>query len=201
MQSDLSAGLSQPVPVDVPGNREEISLYGCGADVVRIGKHPHKRLRSNIVRLCRITGKVKRKAVNVPRVGFVELLEVDHCGACRIRGRVETLMLAWPIGMLLVHPAVNVVRQLLGHRSFKARSAADYSKEPHGPVTRIFAVGPIGSTLGGAEFNRHLLHHWEPQISYTRFRELETFLLDSQAAEVIRNSPERQTSVAERIFS
>jgi len=96
--------------------------------------------------------------------------------------------MAWPIGMVLVHPAINALRQLLEHRSFNAKSSIDYSRKPHGAVTRIFAGGPIGSTLGGAGFNRHLLHHWEPQISYTRLAELEAFLLESEAAGVIRRS-------------
>lgn len=62
----------------------------------------------------------------------------------------------------------------------------DYSTQPHGAVNRLFGDGPLASTLGGAGFNRHLLHHWEPQISYTRLRELEVYLLRTDAAEGVR---------------
>jgi fatty acid desaturase len=96
--------------------------------------------------------------------------------------------LAWPFGMFVIFPAVNSVRQLLEHRSFEARSNVDYTREAHGALTRLFDSGPIASTLGGAGFNRHLLHHWEPQLSYTRFAELEAFLLETSAAEIVRSS-------------
>jgi fatty acid desaturase len=100
----------------------------------------------------------------------------------------STLLLAWPLGVLVIHPAINATRQLLEHRSFDADSRIDYGKVAHGATTRMFGSGPISSTLGGAGFNRHLLHHWEPQISYTRFAELEAFLLDTAAAGVVRDA-------------
>jgi fatty acid desaturase len=94
---------------------------------------------------------------------------------------------AWPLGMASVHPFINATRQLLEHRRFDARSDVDYATNVHGAETRMFRVGPLASTLGGAGFNRHMLHHWEPQISYTRFGELERFLLDTQHADVFRH--------------
>lgn len=105
-----------------------------------------------------------------------------------VLGGAPSLALAWCGGMVLVHPFFNAVRQVLEHRSFEARRSVDYSTEPHGPVTRMFGDGPISSTLGGAGFNRHLLHHWEPQISYTCFRELEVYLSKTQAGDVISRS-------------
>lgn len=99
-----------------------------------------------------------------------------------------SVAVAWVLGMAAVHPLVNAVRQLLEHRSFFARSDIDYASEPHGPATRMFGRGPIASTFGGAGFNRHLLHHWEPQISYTRLAELEVFLLDTPCAPTFRKA-------------
>lgn len=100
---------------------------------------------------------------------------------------IWSLFFAWPFGMLVVHPAINAVRQLLEHRRADARSDVDYTQLDQGVVTRMFGSGPLASTLGGAGFNRHLLHHWEPQLSYTRFRELEAFLLDSEAGTAIKS--------------
>jgi fatty acid desaturase len=100
--------------------------------------------------------------------------------------RCWSLFFAWPFGIIVVHTAVTAVRQALEHRRFDARSDVDYTKEPHGANTRMFGSGPIASTLGGAGFNRHLLHHWEPQLSYTTFAELEVYLLDTDAAPVVR---------------
>lgn len=105
--------------------------------------------------------------------------------------------LAWPVSTFVIFPAINGIRQLLEHRSYDASSSVDYAKVPHGAVTRIFGSGPIASTLGGAGFNRHLLHHFEPQISYTRFRELEAFLLDTAAAGALKAN----TSTYARTFA
>jgi fatty acid desaturase len=102
--------------------------------------------------------------------------------------RCWSLLLAWPFGMIIVLPAITSIRQLLEHRSYDAKSETDYATEPHGAVTRMFGRGPIASTLGGAGFNRHLLHHWDPQLSYTNFAALEAFLLRTEAAPVIRNA-------------
>jgi fatty acid desaturase len=98
---------------------------------------------------------------------------------------------AWVVGMGLVYPFFGAVRQVLEHRSEYARSDVDYRVEPHGAMSRLFGDGPVASTLGGAGFNRHLLHHWEPQVSYTRLKDLEGFLLDTELAGYLRS---RRTS-------
>lgn len=101
--------------------------------------------------------------------------------------RCWSLLFAWPFAMLVVHPAINAFRQLLEHRRADARRDVDYSQQDQGIVTRMFGSGPIASTLGGAGFNRHLLHHWDPQLSYTRFVELEVFLHETIAGDAVRS--------------
>jgi len=49
----------------------------------------------------------------------------------------------------------------------------------------MFGRGPFSSIFGGAGFNRHLLHHWEPSVSYTNLPALEAYLLDTEAAPLI----------------
>jgi fatty acid desaturase/GT2 family glycosyltransferase len=100
---------------------------------------------------------------------------------------------AWVLGSLAFRPMFNTVRQLLEHRSEHADPAADYSAIAHGAVNRLFGKGPVANTLGAAGFNRHLLHHWDPGVSYTRLAELETFLLDTELASSLRA---RRTSYA-----
>jgi hypothetical protein len=34
--------------------------------------------------------------------------------------------------------------------------------------------------LGAAGFNRHLLHHWDPAVSYTQFDAMEKFMMQTQ---------------------
>lgn len=100
------------------------------------------------------------------------------------------LALSWGIGMLVVFPFFGAVRQLLEHRGENASREQNYAQVAHGEVNRMFGDGPLASTLGGAGFNRHLLHHWEPAISYTCFKELEQYLMDTQVADFVRS---RQT--------
>lgn len=99
--------------------------------------------------------------------------------------------LAWVIGVVVVMPLLAVLRPILEHRSEHADPSADYFQVAHGVVNRLFGDGLISSTFGAAGFNRHLLHHWDPQISYTRLAEVETFLMDTEFAEKLQR---RQTT-------
>jgi fatty acid desaturase len=84
--------------------------------------------------------------------------------------------LGWVLGIGMVFPFFGALRQLLEHRDERASSKIDYRKQNHGAYTRLFRGGLFSATFGGAGFNRHLLHHWEPQVSYTNLPELEAFL-------------------------
>lgn len=108
--------------------------------------------------------------------------------------QAEAASLAWLAGLLLVFPFFVSLRQLLEHRSEGANPQVDYREVDHGAVNRLFGDGPVASTLGSAGFNRHALHHWEPNVSYTRLGDLEGYLLETPAAEHVRR---RQTSYAE----
>ncbi|MBL8896663.1 MAG: fatty acid desaturase [Planctomycetes bacterium] len=93
--------------------------------------------------------------------------------------------LAWALGLGVVFPFFASVRQVLEHRDERARADVDYASVDHGAVNRMFGSGPLASTLGGAGFNRHLLHHLEPQLSYTRLAELERFLLGTELRDAL----------------
>lgn len=95
------------------------------------------------------------------------------------------LLFTWFAGLLMMFPFLNSVRQLLEHRDEQATSDQDFTQCDHGEVNRMFGSGPIASTLGSAGFNRHLLHHWDPQISYTNLAEVERFLDDSNASPIL----------------
>lgn len=92
---------------------------------------------------------------------------------------------AWLIGVGLLMPLVGSIRQILEHRMDDARSDIDYSKVDQGACTRMFGDSLFAKLLGASGFNRHLLHHWEPQIPYTRFPELERFLADTQMRPIL----------------
>ncbi len=90
---------------------------------------------------------------------------------------------AWLAGILLVVPFLGSVRQVLEHRAADARCDSDFGTLEHGPVNRMFSGGIPTQYFGAAGFDRHLLHHWDPDISYTRFDDMEAFLRDSSLAD------------------
>jgi fatty acid desaturase len=100
-----------------------------------------------------------------------------------------SLSLAWILSMLIVFPFFATLRQILEHRDELAGSNLDFTTTPHGKITRIFTSGFMSRSFGGAGFNKHMIHHWDPQISYTRFKDVEAFLLRSAATkELIGNA-------------
>lgn len=87
---------------------------------------------------------------------------------------------AWALGIGVVFPFLGALRQLLEHRRPDASRSVNYTEVPHGAYTRVFGSGLCASILGGAGFNRHLIHHWDPTLSCTRFSEMEKFIEDTQ---------------------
>lgn len=98
---------------------------------------------------------------------------------------LPSLSVAWILGVGMVFPLLGALRQLLEHRDPNADPQTNYLEHDHGAFTRIFNPGVFSSLFGAAGFNRHLLHHWEPQVSYTNLHQLEAYLLDTDIAPVI----------------
>ena len=97
--------------------------------------------------------------------------------------------LAWAGGVIVFFPFFGALRQLLEHRDLEADASADFTQTNHGRVSRIFMVGWLSNTFGGAGFVRHMLHHWDPQASYTRLRDIEDFLLNTEkCGDIIKRS-------------
>lgn len=83
--------------------------------------------------------------------------------------------LVWAIAVVFVFPFFASTRQILEHRAADAACSTDFSVVPQGPVNRLFGRGLFSRYFGAAGFNRHLLHHWDPTVSYTRFDEMQAF--------------------------
>lgn len=112
-----------------------------------------------------------------------------------------SLAAAWIVGMAVFFPVFYAVRQVLEHRDERAESRIDYRIIPHGAVNRLFGDGPLASTFGGAGFNRHLLHHWEPQLSYTSLKDLEVYLMETDAAAILTQHRTSYLKIFTRLFS
>ncbi|MGW5115829.1 fatty acid desaturase [Streptomyces noursei] len=84
--------------------------------------------------------------------------------------------LAWLLGAGAIFPLCAMTRTVVEHRRLDAPCSVDFTVVEHGPVNRLFGGDPLSRSFGAAGFNKHLLHHWDPAISYTRFGEMERFL-------------------------
>jgi fatty acid desaturase len=99
------------------------------------------------------------------------------------------LMAAWLIGLAIVFPSLATIRQLLEHRGLHASRKTNYKKTDHGKVSRLFGKGIIDSSFGAAGFNRHLLHHWDPSVSYTSLPDIEDYLSNCpETSNIIKES-------------
>jgi fatty acid desaturase len=83
--------------------------------------------------------------------------------------------LVWMIAIVFVFPFFASIRQILEHRAADAACSMDFGQVPQGPVNRTFGTDLFSRYFGAAGFNRHLLHHWDPTVSYTRFDEMQIF--------------------------
>ena len=83
--------------------------------------------------------------------------------------------IVWLIAVVFVFPALTSIRQLLEHRSAAAGCESDFTQDLHGPVNRLFGSDVFSRFFGAAGFNRHLLHHWDPTVSYTCFDQMQSF--------------------------
>jgi hypothetical protein len=52
----------------------------------------------------------------------------------------------------------------------------------------MFGTDFFSRYYGAAGFNRHLLHHWDPEISYTLFDEMEAFIARTPLADKVEEA-------------
>ncbi len=108
-------------------------------------------------------------------VGFSQFIVV----LCLILSNNWPLALAWCLSFIIFGPFLSMLKQTMEHRALDARDELDYKVQTHGPVNRMFGTGWLATLYGAAGFNRHLLHHWDPTVSYTCFNQMEAFFLDT----------------------
>ncbi len=109
---------------------------------------------------------------------------------------------AWIIGFGIFFPFFATFRQILEHRDELAHHTSDFFKQPHGKVSRLFVHTLYSSSFGSAGFTRHMIHHWDPQISYTRLKDIEQFLLRSEkTAPIIKASRTTYRSALKKLLA
>ena len=111
------------------------------------------------------------------------------------------LMATWIMAVGCFYPFFNRLRQLIEHRSDNADKKINYAKTAHGKLTRIFGNSILDKTFGSAGFNKHMLHHLEPSISYTRLDELEAFLKETSLGESIKKQRSSYFSIFKKLLN
>lgn len=110
--------------------------------------------------------------------------------------------IAWILGFGIFFPFFATIRQILEHRDELAHHATDFYKQPHGKVSRLFVHTVLNSSFGSAGFTRHMIHHWDPLISYTRLKDIEAFLSTSEkTAPIIKASKTTYTSTLKKLLA
>jgi fatty acid desaturase len=110
--------------------------------------------------------------------------------------------IAWILGFGIFFPFFATIRQILEHRDELAKHTSNFYKQPHGKVSRLFAHTIISSSFGSAGFTRHMIHHWDPLISYTRLKDIEEFLTTCEkTAPVIQSSRTTYTKVFKKLIA
>ncbi len=128
-----------------------------------------------------IVGKNNFIFVSAALLHFLWLVSLFYSGYWAVA-------LAWAIGMLVVFPFLAMFRQILEHRTPDASTKVDYTQVDQGASHRMFGDSFFASTFGAAGFNRHLLHHWDPQIPYTRLGDVEYYLQNTVLHEALEKS-------------
>jgi fatty acid desaturase len=136
------------------------------------------------------------------RLGWMALCAITNLGIAGAFAAIGSLAAAaaWLGGLLVFFPFFVSLRQVLEHRAEDADPRVDYRVIDHGAVNRLFGDGPLASTLGSAGFNRHALHHWEPNVSYTRLKDIEKYLLTTEIAPLVANRHTTYAQVFLRLF-
>ncbi len=96
----------------------------------------------------------------------------------------------WVLTVIVFYPFFATIRQILEHRDEKyVGKHLNFFESEHGKVSRMFKPGLLAFFLGGAGFNRHMIHHWDPQVSYTNLKQVEEYLATTaKCGEIIKNS-------------
>jgi fatty acid desaturase len=110
--------------------------------------------------------------------------------------------IAWILGFGIFFPFFATIRQILEHRDELAHHTSNFYKQPHGKVSRLFVHTIISSSFGSAGFTRHMIHHWDPLISYTRLKDIEEFLTTCvKTAPIIQSSRTTYTKVFKKLIA
>lgn len=112
------------------------------------------------------------------------------------------IVVAWILSMLIFFPFFAGIRQLLEHRDESAGSDPAYYQTQQPKISRLFTESWASGLLGAAGFNRHLIHHWDPDLPFTALKKAEKFLSGcDQTKEIIQASKTSYIKTFRKLFT
>jgi fatty acid desaturase len=100
---------------------------------------------------------------------------------------LKFLSVVWALTILITDPFFSKMRQTLEHRVILPNMNIDPEIWINAE-NRIFGDDFFSKYFGAAGFNKHLIHHLSPKISYTNFHEVELFLMNSKLRNYVENN-------------
>jgi fatty acid desaturase len=102
----------------------------------------------------------------------------------------------WIAATYFVTPGLGMLRNLLEHRYVGNVDPSVWDALLDNPAalkvtqatTRTFTKSILSQLYGSMGFTRHLLHHWDPSISFQNLKEVHNFILDSKIGTLVAST-------------
>jgi fatty acid desaturase len=108
----------------------------------------------------------------------------------------------WVFATYLATPGLGMLRNLLEHRYVGNVDPSVWDALLDKPgmlkvtpaTTRTFTKSILSQFYGSMGFTRHLLHHWDPSISFQNLKEVHNFVLESAIGSLVASTDSTFTS-------
>lgn len=111
--------------------------------------------------------------------------------------------------LLVIAPLLGMLRNLLEHRYVEAvdpilwemfLNSSSKRVEINQVTTRTFTQSIFSKLYGSMGFTHHLVHHWDPSISYKNLEKVHDFLLSSECGELLAKTDTTYTKTFFYLF-
>lgn len=136
--------------------------------------------------------KIKARHFLVPLVGVI-----IHLSLVTLLLKINiNVAIWWAISSYVLSPFLGILRNVLEHRYLEKVDSrvwdevigTDSGESDLSQVTtRMFNISPLSQIWGSMGFTRHLIHHWDPSISYLHLKKVNIFLLDTKIGPLLRS--------------
>ena len=118
-------------------------------------------------------------------------------------------LIVWSSCLLVIAPLLGMLRNLLEHRYVEAvdpilweifLNTSSKPVELNQITTRTFTQSIFSKLYGSMGFTHHLIHHWDPTISYMNLEKVHEFLLSSEVGELLAKTDTTYTKTFFYLF-